>query len=153
MRILGIDIGERRIGLALADPEGSYALPAGFLQVSSPAQAAQALADFIEEAGVNEAVVGLPLNMDGSEGPSVRKARALLKLLKPLLKREVKFQFLDERLTSVEASSLLHEAGLKHTKKGKKGRVDAVAASLILQSYLDTRVTARNTIKRAGLVF
>jgi putative Holliday junction resolvase len=149
---LAIDIGERRVGLALADPEGSYALPAGFLQVRSPGHAAQSLAAFIEEQDVGEMAVGLPLNMDGSESSGVRKARALLELLKPLLKREVKIQFWDERLTSVEASSLLVEAELKHSKKRKKGRVDAVAASLILQSYLDARPSERNT-RRAGLSF
>lgn len=149
---MAIDIGERRIGLALADPEGSYALPAGFLEVRSPEHAAKSLAEFMEEQNVSELVAGLPLNLDGSVSAGVRKAQALIELLKPLLKKEVKILFWDERLTSVEASSLLTEAELKHTKKRKKGRVDAVAASLILQSYLDTRPSARNTIRRGGLV-
>lgn len=146
---MGIDVGERRVGIAFSTPEETIALPAGFLEVRTPADAAAQLAEMIGEEGVVEAVVGLPYNMDGSEGYAVRKVKELLTLLQPLVP-QVKFRLWDERLTSVQAHDLLTEAELKHTKKRKKGRVDAVAASLILQSYLDTRPTDRNTINRAA---
>ena len=152
-RLLAIDVWERRIGLAYADPGGTYALPAGFLDVRSEEDATTQLAELIEDECVVEVVVGLPLNMDGSESAGVKKVRILLGLLETKLKKPVTFRLWDERLTSHEAQSLLVQAELKHSGKSKRGRVDAVAAALILQSYLDSRPTDRNTIRLSGTGF
>jgi putative Holliday junction resolvase len=150
-RLLAIDLGERRIGLAYADPGGTFALPAGFLEVRSEEDATTQLAELIAEENVTEVVVGLPYNMDGSDSAGVKKVMVLLQMLQDKLAKPVLFHPWDERLTSHQAQGLLVEAELKHSGKRRRGRVDAVAASLILQSFLDTRVTDRNTIRRAGL--
>jgi putative Holliday junction resolvase len=152
MRILGIDVGERRVGLAFSNPEETMALPAGFLEVRSPEDAAKQLAETVRKEDVHLAVVGLPYHMDGSEGSAVRKVRSLLAILEPLLPWKVEFKLRDERLSSFDAGGLLVEAGLKHSGKKKKGRVDALAACLILQGYLDeTRPTHGTGLATRGL--
>ncbi len=135
-RIVGLDIGEKRVGLAVAEQGGSFAVPAGFLEVRSEEQALGALADFLREEEACEAVLGLPLNMDGSESAGSRKVRRMAEGLKALAPG-LPLAFWDERLTSYDAESMLKAGELKFRRK--KGRVDAVAASLILQGYLDSR--------------
>jgi putative Holliday junction resolvase len=150
-RILALDIGERRVGLAWSGPGETYALPAGFLEVRDVPNAIEQIASLIVEESPSEVVVGLPLNMDGSESAGVRKVNALLEGLAEKLPEPVIFRLWDERLTSHQAQSMLVDAELKHSGKRRRGRVDAVAAACILQSYLDSRATDRNTIRIAGM--
>ncbi len=137
---MGLDIGERRIGLAYAnflEMGSSIVVPGGFLEVQDRAMALEDLADLIDEEGVSAVIAGLPLR-DGFESAQCQKIKGFLKELQPLLPEGVGIYLWDESLTSVAAGQLLVEAGLNHSKGSrKKGRVDAVAATLILQSFVD----------------
>ena len=135
LRIMAIDYGDARTGVAISDPTG---LLAGFTTVihsRKPEAVAAELARLVREHRVEELVMGFPRNMDGTEGPRAELYRAFAKQveaacgLKPVL--------WDERRTTVDAHRILFEAG-KNAKKRKK-TVDAVAASLILEGYLDNR--------------
>lgn len=135
MRVLGLDIGERRIGVAVSDPSGSVATPVKVLEtakVLGDARVLQLLADDYE---VELMVVGLPLSMDGSEGPQAAAVRRIAERL--ALHLPVPMVFFDERLSSVQAKRAMTEAGV--SDKGKRGKLDMVAASLFLQGYLDTQ--------------
>jgi len=132
MRILAIDYGDARTGLCVSDLSG---ILAGEAWVVEEWNAERLASRIVEEAKAREAgrlVLGLPRNMDGTEGPRAEKARALKALLEQAGAPEVVLW--DERRSSVEAHNILHAVG----KKEKKHRqsVDAVAASLILESYL-----------------
>lgn len=141
MRTLAIDLGARRVGLALSDGGGRFATPYEVLGVTSPGQAADAVARVAEREGVERLVVGLPLNMDDSLGPQARQAiewgRALgERLAKPVI-------FVDERLSSFDAEQQLiarKRGGEKITRQGKKDRLDAIAAATLLQEFLDGRL-------------
>jgi putative Holliday junction resolvase len=143
MRTLGIDLGARRVGLALSDADGRLASPLEVLQVSSADGALDPVMRVILEEGVERVVVGLPLNMDDSIGPQARQAIAWAKTLrrrsgKPVL-------LVDERLSTYEAEQTLIErkrGGEKLTRKRKKERLDAVAAAVLLQAFLDGRSPA-----------
>lgn len=134
MVCLGIDVGTRRIGVAVSDALGMIAQPLTTLQ--TPADGGLPLAELraiVEERDVQIIVVGLPLRLDGSSGPEAEAARAIAGRLEEDLGLSVVLE--DERLTSVEAERLLIEAGVR--RQGRKGTTDRVAAALILQSYLD----------------
>jgi putative pre-16S rRNA nuclease len=132
-RILGIDPGEKRIGLALSDPLGITAQGLPTITVSSPTDAAEKIARIARESEVERIIIGLPLNMDGSEGEQADRARHLGSLLEELLGLPVIFR--DERLTSRQAELVLLEADMR--RKRRKEHVDRLAAQIILQSYLD----------------
>lgn len=135
MRTLGLDIGERRIGVAVSDPSGSVAMPLKVLETAKVLGDARVLKRLADDYGVELVVVGLPLSMDGSEGPqaaAVRRIAASLARFLPL-----PMEFCDERLSSAQAKRAMTEAGV--SDKAKRGSVDMVAASLFLQSYLDSR--------------
>jgi putative Holliday junction resolvase len=130
MRSLGLDIGGRRIGVAVSDPLGISASPLEVLQDIGPT----ALRDYVEEKareGVDVIVVGLPLTPRGKEGEQARKTREFSRAIEEL--EGVKVVLWDERLSTLEAGKRLREAG--HSLRGR--RVDAEAAAIILQSYLD----------------
>lgn len=137
---MGLDIGERRIGLAYAnflEMGSSIVVPGGFLEVQDREQALDDLADLADEEGISAVIAGLPLR-DGFESAQCLKIKAFLQDLQPLLPKGVGIYLWDESLTSVAAGQMLVEAGLNHSKGSrKKGRVDAVAATLILQSFVD----------------
>lgn len=134
MRILAIDYGERRTGLAYSDPGGLICARAFTIKHFSDEELLDKLIRETEENEVGKILLGLPRNMDGSEGERAKKSRALGDALKERSGLEV--IFIDERLTSVEAHSILQSCG-KREKKHRKN-VDAVAASLILNTYLDS---------------
>lgn len=143
MRTLAIDLGCRRVGLALSDAGGKFATPYEVLTVSSPDQAAAEILSVIEKEGVERLVVGLPLNMDDSIGPA---ARATIEWA-TALGREAKLPviFVDERLSSFSAEQSLIDrkrGGEKITRGQKKQRLDALAASGFLQEFLDGKLTA-----------
>jgi len=135
MRIMAIDYGDARTGVAISDATG---LLAGFTTVvpsRRPEKALEDLAALVKEHGVEEIVMGFPRNMDGSEGPRAELYRDFAEQveqatgLKPVL--------WDERRTTIEAHAILHTGGKK--MKDHRKNVDAVAASLILEGYLTFR--------------
>jgi putative Holliday junction resolvase len=141
MRTLGIDLGARRIGLALSDEGGRFATPLEVLQVSDPQQAVAPILKLVQSEAVQRIVVGLPLNMDGTSGPAARDVIAWSKSLAPA---KVPVIFVDERLSSFEAEQNLNDrkrAGEKLTKKRRKEQLDAVAAAGFLQAFLDGKLT------------
>lgn len=132
MRVLGLDIGERRIGVALSDPDGRIATPHVVLDAASALQG-RALTDLLGDWDPGLIVIGIPVSLDGEEGPQAKRIREAAATLIERLDVPVVFQ--DERLSSAEAGRRMAEAGL--SEKERRGKVDMVAASIILQSYLD----------------
>jgi putative holliday junction resolvase len=132
-RVLALDLGDRRVGLALSDPLGLTAQGLPTLDRKGDAADIEALRLLCGEHEVERVVLGLPRNMDGSEGPRAQKSRAFGKRLRDALGLPV---FLwDERLTSAEAERVLIAADVSRAKR--KGVVDRLAAQLILQGYLE----------------
>ena len=132
MRTMAIDYGDARIGLAVSDLTGTLCGEAWTMAEWNMERAAQRIAEEAARREVATLVLGLPKNMDGSEGPRAQKSRAFAELLKAASGLEVVLW--DERRSSIEAHAILHAAG-KREKLHRK-TVDAVAASLILEGYL-----------------
>ena len=137
MRYLGIDLGRARIGLALADDVLRSARPLKVVSRRGDASDLESLRDVAREYEVERAVLGLPRNMDGSEGPSARMARSFAPRLEEAL--GVPVELFDERLSTFEAESRLREQGF--SAREMKDRVDAEAAAVILQGWLDGRAS------------
>lgn len=136
IRALGVDPGTKRIGLAISDLSGTIASPLTVLQRSRSAQ--HDLAEIARIARDEEAevvVVGLPINMDGSEGPAAKRARDEARRLATVVRVPVEMH--DERRTTVSADRSMLEAGLNAVER--RQRVDKVAAAIMLQSWLDAR--------------
>ena len=135
MRILGIDYGEKRIGLAISDPLGFTAQGLETMMNGSKRQVLADLSKVCKENQVGEIVFGLPINMNGSRGP---KAEEVLRLI-PLVEKEtgLPVKTWDERLTSREAGRLMIEEGLSRQRQRQNS--DRLAATLILQGYLESR--------------
>nr|WP_302650975.1 Holliday junction resolvase RuvX [uncultured Agathobaculum sp.] len=133
MRILGIDYGDARTGLSVSDPSGFLAGSPSVIHEWNTDKLVEKLVAFIAENRIEEIVLGWPKNMDGSCGPRAQKCEALAHTLEA--RTGVPVVLWDERRTTVAAHEILHRSG----KKEKKHRqnVDAVAATLILQGYLD----------------
>lgn len=142
MRVLAIDLGDKRTGLAVGDRASGIVTPAGVLEVPLTLRDGQALLDALARAadehlppqagGAPTLVVGLPLNMDGSEGPRARLVRAFALRVAERTGRGVDFQ--DERLTTRDADWAMARSGL--TRQQKKSRRDALAAAALLRDYL-----------------
>ena len=132
MRIMAIDYGDARIGLAVSDLTGLISGEAWTMQEWNMERAVQRIGMDAKERGVETLVLGLPKNMDGTEGVRAEKSREFAKLLTDQTGLPVVLW--DERRSSIEAHAILH-AGGKREKQHRK-TVDAVAASLILESYL-----------------
>ena len=133
-RYLGIDYGAKRIGLAVGDDSTGIAAPVQTIEVSrARGEAIRALLAVAEEYGATALVVGLPLNMDGTEGGQAKLTRAFCDELRKISERPV--FVMDERLSSHAAAELLRPAEL--TRGKKKKRRDAVAAVVILQSFFE----------------
>ena len=135
MRILGVDLGQKRIGLAISDPLGFTAQGLRTLEVTGKKDLIKGLAEVCREYAVEEIVIGLPINMDGSHGPKAQQASALIPELEKELKVPVRTW--DERLTSREAGRLMIQEGLSRQKQRMNS--DRLAATLILQGYLETK--------------
>jgi putative Holliday junction resolvase len=133
MRYLGVDLGRARIGLALADDVLRQAGPLRVVQRRGDAKDLAAIAEAAREYEVGRAVVGLPLNMDGSEGPAARLSREFAPKLAAAL--GVPVDLFDERLSTFEAETRLRDRGI--SAKDARARVDAEAAAVILQGWLD----------------
>ncbi len=138
-RFLAVDYGSKRIGLAIGDDDMYMASPIktidGCGDLRSDASAVEACA---REYDIDGIVIGLPLNMDDSEGPQAKVVRSFGEALDAITDQTI--HYVDERLSSIAAEELIRPAGL--TRKKKKARVDRVAAQVILQTFLDAR---RNT--------
>ena len=134
MRVMAIDYGDARTGIAVSDLLASLCGDAFTIAEWDPVRLSQRIAQEVRSRGVERLVLGLPRNMDGTEGPRAEKTRAFQKLLEVETGLEV--QLWDERRTSVDAHQILHAAGKK--ARQHKRQVDAVAASLILEAYLGT---------------
>lgn len=135
MKRLGIDLGARRIGVAVHSEEGVPARPLETLVLSEPTQAVNAVVAVAQREAAEEVVVGLPLNMDGSEGMKARLARTFA----GLLGRKTKLPVIlwDERLSTVQAQRARTASG----RRGREG-IDAEVAAILLQAYLDSKAGA-----------
>lgn len=139
-RILAVDPGERRIGLAISDPFGNFAVGLETLRLGAGQEVGILLPEFLRichQYDIRQIVMGLPLHMSGEEGESARKARALADLLTEGLKLPV--TLMDERLTSKIAEQSLRAMGIQSSRHRKKGIIDQAAAMRLLQDYLDRR--------------
>ncbi|MDB5107923.1 MAG: Holliday junction resolvase YqgF [Candidatus Binatus sp.] len=135
MTIAALDLGRRRIGVAVSDPTGSSAFPLGAIERKSLAQDLKQIAAMLHGRPLTAIVVGLPLNMDGSEGPSARWARGFAAKLELAL--GVKVEMFDERLSSFEAEERLK--GMPIKRGARKPAIDAIAATVILEGWLATQ--------------
>ncbi len=138
MRILGLDAGTKRLGVAISDEMGWTAQPLDVIQAGSPEEMTVALKERVAEYELDRVVIGLPKHMNGSEGASAEMARKLGDLVHEALGVEV--EFWDERLTSVAAERVLLEANVK--RKKRKNVIDKIAATMILQGWLDAQSMA-----------
>jgi putative holliday junction resolvase len=130
-RVMGIDMGDVRVGLAISDESRYLASGHSFIEYRGYEELMQKIISIARKEEIAEFVVGLPLNMNGSKGPQAAKVEKIANLLKQ--KSGLPVNLIDERLSTVEASRLLHAGG----KKAKKGLVDTASATVILQAYLD----------------
>lgn len=133
-RVLALDLGDARIGVAISDDERRLAVPLGTVHTGAPADL-KAIAALVEEHDVSLVVVGLPVSMSGEEGQRATQARAFADALRGFLGIPVDLQ--DERLSTVEAERALREAGV--TGAERRRVVDRSAATVILQAWLDAR--------------
>jgi putative Holliday junction resolvase len=135
MRILGLDVGERRIGVAVADERVRVALPTAVVERSELPADLDAIARLVQEQEAEAIVIGLPISLSGSLGPQAQATKAFGQELAARLPLPI--EYWDERLSSVEAQRRLASAG--HRGPKAKARRDAAAAAIVLQSYLDAQ--------------
>ena len=133
--MLGLDVGDRRKGLAISDPNGQVAVPLRTLQRTAQDGAVDAIAALVAEENVEAIVVGLPLRLDGSVGSQAESVQEFVRQLLPAV--NVPVTLWDERLSTVQAEQLLRRDGPPSRKR--KAEQDALAAAIILQGYLDSR--------------
>lgn len=133
MRIMGLDVGDKRIGVALSDPEEILATPLTIITRSEDIADIATITNMVNRNQVSRIIVGLPRNMDGRLGQQAEKVQAFATNLVRYTRVPVEFR--DERLTTVQAKKLKRTAATRKTKE--KTREDAAAAALILQGYLD----------------
>ncbi len=138
-RILALDVGERRIGVAITDPEERLAVPLRILERQSAATDTKSLVDIVHAENVKLLVVGHPLSLDGTVGPQARRVEDFASRLSEA--SGLPLELWDERLSSVQAERQLPVSRKARAKGGRRRRapVDDLAAAIILQSYLDRR--------------
>lgn len=139
MRTLALDIGDVRIGVALSDPQGNVSTPLTVLDTKAVRAKRSVLFDLFSDYEIERIVVGLPRSLDGEEGPQARHVRALAAKL--LESNTLPVEFVDERYSSVEAKRVMASQGF--SERDMRGSIDKVAASIFLQSFLDTHKGAR----------
>jgi putative Holliday junction resolvase len=143
MRTLAVDLGSRRVGLAMSDEGGRFASPYDVLRVNGADAAIEPVAKVVKGEDVRRVVVGLPLNMDDSFGPQVRAAVAWGTKLGAVA--NVPVIYVDERLSSFAAEQSLNDrkrGGEKLTRGRRKEQLDAIAAADFLQAFLDGRLVS-----------
>jgi putative holliday junction resolvase len=141
LRILGLDIGSKRIGIAISDELGFTAQGLETLDSKGSENDVNNIVKIVEKYGVTEIVVGMPYNMNGTEGPQVKKVREFMERMGQRM--EVPLREWDERLSTAGAERILLEADLSRAKRRKV--IDKLAAVLILQGYLDNRSVGLNS--------
>lgn len=134
-RAAAIDLGKARVGVAVADELGLFAHPRPLIDGRDRKTLIAALTALAREEGIKRFLVGLPLEMDGAEGPAARRATSFAQALAAAT--GVAVELVDERLSTIEASRRLREGGIS-ARQGKQ-RVDGAAAAVILQAWLDAR--------------
>lgn len=135
MRYLAIDHGDKRTGLAVCDKSETLVTPHSVIETSKSAELIRRIVDVIESEQVEAIVLGLPFNMDDTEGPRAKAVRTFAAALSDQIDSPIYFH--DERLSSFEAEEQTRTFEL--TRKKKKKRLDALAAAAILRSFLDTK--------------
>ena len=133
MRILALDHGSKRIGVAVSDETKTIAQPLEFIPAEPFADFLERLKKLLVEKEIDLILVGLPRSMDGSYGPAALKVQAFVAVLKMVITVPIKTW--DERLTSAQANKILIQANVRRAKR--KEKVDKMAAAILLQSYLD----------------
>jgi putative holliday junction resolvase len=132
-RVLGLDLGDARIGVAISDPDRRLALPIGTVHVGQPPGELKAIAAMAASQGATIVVIGHPISMTGNRGARAAHAEAFAQALRAILDVPVELQ--DERLSTVEAERALRDAGVGGRRR--RGVVDQTAAAVILQAWLD----------------
>lgn len=135
-RRLGVDVGDVRIGVAISDPDGILATPVE--TVSAGSAAIGRLAQIVRENEVFECIVGLPMGLSGREGPAAVKVRAFCAELQAAID-PVPIRLFDERMSTITADTMLRESG--RSGRGKRSIIDQAAATVILQTALDSERT------------
>ena len=140
MRVLGLDVGDRRIGVALSDALGVTAQPLTVMTRGGLTQDLNAICALAAQHQAEAIVVGLPLTMRGEQGPQAKKVMAFAEALRRRL--SISVQFIDERLTTVQGERALLETDTP--RRRRKQLIDQVAAQLILQQFLDVHARSRH---------
>lgn len=135
MRVLALDIGEVRVGVAVSDPRETVASPVCVLPAAEVESNAASFRRVLEDWEPELLLCGLPLTLAGEEGPQAQRIRAIAERVSE--QTRLPLEYVDERLTSSEAKQILRRQGLN--EKAMRGKVDMVAASLMLQAWLDSR--------------
>ena len=133
-RLIGIDVGKKRVGIAQTDLLQTIANPVGTF---SPENVFTEIGNIVEHAPVKKFVIGWPLSLSGDEGSATQMVEAFIKKLQQKFP-EIEIIKVDERYTSSQARDIMLEAGVPKKKRQEKGRVDRIAAAIILQNYLDS---------------
>jgi putative Holliday junction resolvase len=133
LRVLALDIGEKRVGIAAGDTDAKIAIPISVLNASDVLDHGKAFKNLVEDNEPELLLVGLPLSLSGEENQQTQQVRHCAQSIATKLDLPLAFQ--DERLSSIEAKRYLREAGC--TEKEMRGKIDKIAASLILQAYFD----------------
>jgi putative Holliday junction resolvase len=136
-RVVGVDLGSKRIGFAVSDPDRIIATALRMTECQSDRQITRTIIDVVQETGATLCVIGHPLNMDGSHGPAAKRAEKFRDELQATQPFPVVLW--DERLTTKSALDVLIESGTRREKR--KGLVDKIAAQIMLQHYLDAHGT------------
>jgi len=131
--MMGIDYGVKRIGIAISNPERTMSVPLTVIDVKPDGSHLKQVKKIVDEYNVEDIVIGMPYNMDGTQGESSEKAIAFSELIKDRLGKNV--HYYDERLTTFEAHNLLASINMDNRKRLKV--VDSLAAKIILQGYMD----------------
>ena len=137
MRIMALDLGDSRIGIAFSDPMHIIANGYETYSRKKTDEDFEHIVSLVKEKDVGIVVIGLPINMDGTMGERVDKSKEFGEKLKTLLPENIKIDYMDERLTTVSAEKMLIDADVRRDKR--KTVIDKIAATIILQSYLDKK--------------
>ena len=140
MRKLALDFGDKKIGVAISDALGITAQGKGYISRTDLKKDLEVIIDYIEKYSIDEIIVGMPKNMDGSYGPRAQKTQEFINFLNNNL--DIPIKTWDERLTSKEAEKVLIKADM--SRSARKEVIDQMAASLILDSYLQANKNRRN---------
>ncbi len=134
-KILGVDLGDTRTGLAVSDPLGLMASPAGTIYSTYIVETAKKVAQAAREQNARKIVLGMPINMNGTEGPRAEKVREFAGLLKQELE-DIEIIFFDERCSTMAAHQILNVTDTR--SKRRKEVIDTLSAQIILQNYMDS---------------